>query len=88
MIPSKKTELNNEKIRVMTPTKWGRLQGFIGYAFMKDGVDTFSFPEGMTDGQKYKQLGNSVTIPVIGRIGSFYACLLRQDDKQPDFACP
>ena len=35
------------------------------HAFMKDGVDTFSFPEGMTDGQKYKQLGNSVTIPVI-----------------------
>ena len=71
MIPSKKTELNHDGIRVMTPTEWGRLQGFIGYAFMKDGVDTFSFPEGMTDGQKYKQFGNSVTIPVIEEMAYF-----------------
>ena len=41
------------------------------HAFMKDGVDTFSFPEGMTDGQKYKQLGNSVTIPVIEELAYF-----------------
>ena len=83
MIPSKKTELNHEGIRVMTPTEWGRLQGFIGYAFMKDGVDTFSFPEGMTDGQKYKQLGNSVTIPVIEEMAHFMlACFDKMTNSQ------
>ena len=83
MIPSKKTELNHEGIRVMTPTKWGRLQGFVGYAFMKDGVDTFSFPEGMTDGQKYKQFGNSVTIPVIEELAHFMlACFDKMTNSQ------
>jgi DNA (cytosine-5)-methyltransferase 1 len=67
----------------MTPTEWGRLQGFIGYAFMKDGVDTFSFPEGMTDGQKYKQLGNSVTIPVIEELAHFMlACFDKMTNSQ------
>ncbi len=83
MIPSKKTELNHEGIRVMTPTEWGRLQGFVGYAFMKDGVDTFSFPEGMTDGQKYKQFGNSVTIPVIEELAHFMlACFDKMTNSQ------
>ena len=82
-IPSKKTELNHEGIRVMTPTEWGRLQGFVGYAFMKDGVDTFSFPEGMTDGQKYKQFGNSVTIPVIEELAHFMlACFDKMTNSQ------
>ena len=62
-LPTKKTPLNSEGIRVMTPTEWGRLQGFIGYAFVdKDGKDRFSFPEGTTLAQQYKQFGNSVTI--------------------------
>lgn len=82
-IPSKKTELNHEGIRVMTPTEWGRLQGFVGYAFMKDGADTFSFPEGMTDGQKYKQFGNSVTIPVIEELAHFMlACFDKMTNSQ------
>ena len=82
-IPSKKTELNHEGIRVMTPTEWGRLQGFVGYAFMKDGVDTFSFPKGMTDGQKYKQLGNSVTIPVIEELAHFMlSCFDKMTNSQ------
>lgn len=63
--PSKRTPLNDENIRFMTPREWGKLQGFIGYGFMDDGVDTFSFPEGMSVAQQYKQFGNSVTIPVI-----------------------
>lgn len=72
MIPSKKTGLNNEGIRVMTPTEWGRLQGFIGYGFLdKDGVDHFSFPEGTARVQQYKQFGNSVTIPVIEELAQF-----------------
>ena len=70
--PGKKTPLNKEGIRVMTPTEWGRLQGFIGYAFVdKDGNDTFSFPEETSRAQQYKQFGNSVTIPVIEEMAHF-----------------
>lgn len=70
-IPTKSTPLNAKGIRVMTPGEWGKLQGFIGYAFVENGVDTFSFPEGITDCQKYKQFGNSVTIPVIETMAEF-----------------
>ena len=49
----------------MTPVEWGKLQGFINYAFIEDGVDTFSFPKMVSKAQQYKQFGNSVTIPVI-----------------------
>lgn len=72
MLPTKKTGLNSEGIRVMTPTEWGRLQGFVGYAFLdENGNETFSFPEGTTRTQKYKQFGNSVTIPVIEEMAHF-----------------
>ena len=70
--PTKKTPLNSEGIRVMTPTEWGRLQGFIGYAFVdENGVDTFSFPAEISRAQQYKQFGNSVTIPVIEEMAHF-----------------
>ena len=68
----KRTRLNSEGIRVMTPNEWGRLQGFIGYGFInEEGEDEFSFPENTTDGQKYKQFGNSVSIPVIESMAIF-----------------
>ena len=71
-VPGKKTPLNDKGIRVMTPTEWGRLQGFINYAFIdRNGNDTFSFPDDMPDSQKYKQFGNSVTIPVIKEMADF-----------------
>ena len=71
-IPGKKTPLNREGIRIMTPVEWGRLQGFIGYAFLdKDGKEQFSFPEGVSKAQQYKQFGNSVTIPVIQEMALF-----------------
>lgn len=71
-LSTKKTVLNSEGIRMMTPIEWGRLQGFIGYGFLnKNGKETFSFPEGTTDGQKYKQFGNSVSIPVIKTMAEF-----------------
>lgn len=71
-IKGKKTPLNDKGIRIMTPTEWGKLQGFINYAFMDDnGNDQFSFPDGMPDVQKYKQFGNSVTIPVIEEMAKF-----------------
>ena len=74
----KKTPLNSEGIRVMTPSEWGRLQGFIGYAFLDaKGNDCFSFPDGLLDGQKYKQLGNSVSIPVIKAMALFmFDCIM------------
>lgn len=72
IVPGKKTPLNSEGIRIMTPKEWGKLQGFIGYGFIDDnGHDTFSFPETTTDGQKYKQFGNSVSIPVIKKMAEF-----------------
>ena len=68
----KKGGLNDQDVRIMTPTEWGRLQGFIGYAFLDEqGKDMFRFPEGMPEGQKYKQFGNSVSIPVIQTMAEF-----------------
>ena len=85
MIKRKTTALNSEGIRVMTPNEWGRLQGFIGYGFIKDGNDEFSFPPGTTDGQKYKQLGNSVSIPVIESMAEFMLkCFNTLEQQQED----
>lgn len=71
MFGSKKTPINNKGIRVMTPREWARLQGFKDYAFMKNGVDSFSFPENVSETQQYKQLGNSVSIPVIEELAKY-----------------
>lgn len=71
IVSSKRTPLNQECIRFMTPREWGKLQGFIGYGFIKNGKDGFSFPEGITKTQQYKQFGNSVTIPVIKTMAEF-----------------
>lgn len=82
-IPTKKTVLNDEGIRVMTPTEWGRLQGFIGYGFIdEDGIDRFSFPPEITRVQQYKQFGNSVTIPVIEELARF---MLRCFDRMNEY---
>ena len=72
IIPTKRTPLNSKGIRVMTPREWGKLQGFINYAFLDEhGNDLFMFPEGMSMQQQYKQFGNSVTIPVIETMAEF-----------------
>lgn len=71
-IPTKKTVLNDKGVRVMTPREWGKLQGFVNYAFLDEtGVDRFSFPDEITRAQQYKQFGNSVTIPVIETMAEF-----------------
>lgn len=71
-IPGKQTPINDQGIRVMTPIEWGKLQGFINYAFLdNDGNDLFDFPDGVLDVQRYKQFGNSVTIPVIKEMALF-----------------
>lgn len=72
VISTKRTPLNNKGIRVMTPREWGKLQGFINYAFIDEtGIDQFSFPLGLSQAQQYKQFGNSVTIPVIKTMAEF-----------------
>lgn len=52
-----KGEVNREGIRKMTPREWARLQGF---------PESFKLP--LADASLYKQLGNSVTVPVIRAI--------------------
>jgi DNA (cytosine-5)-methyltransferase 1 len=71
MFGSKKTPINNQGIRVMTPREWARLQGFKDYAFVKNSQDTFSFPSKVSETQQYKQLGNSVSIPVIEELAKY-----------------
>ena len=78
-LKGKKTPLNDKGIRVMTPSEWGKLQGFINYGFVNAaGIDEFSFPEGIPDVQRYKQFGNSVTIPVIEEMARFILNCLGQ----------
>ncbi len=83
-IPSKKTPLNDQGIRIMTPREWGKLQGFINYAFIEDGIDHFSFPDGISDCQKYKQFGNSVTIPVVETMAEFMTDCFRVLGELPN----
>ena len=71
MIVGRGNKINNEGIRNMTPTEWGKLQGFINYGFMEDGIDKFSFPKGISDTQQYKLFGNSVSIPVIRAMAEY-----------------
>lgn len=76
-LKGKKSPINYKCIRTMTPTEWGRLQGFIGYAFLdKNGMEHFSFPKDIPISQQFKQFGNSVTIPVIEEMAGFiFRCL-------------
>lgn len=80
----KQTPLNAHNIRMMTPREWGKLQGFIGYAFMDEGVDKFSFPKSISNFQKYKQFGNSVTIPAIETFAEFIFNVLLSLPNIPD----
>lgn len=83
VIGSKQTPLNDRGIRMMTPREWGKLQGFINYAFIdkKTGEDKFSFPEKLADGPKYKQFGNAVTIPAVEEMAKFMKKWLTELDK-------
>lgn len=69
----KKGGLNRQNVRIMTPTEWGRLQGFIGYGFMDEetGEDKFAFPDNVPESQQYKQFGNSVSISVIETMADY-----------------
>lgn len=54
-----KGEINKEGIRKMTPIEWERLQGFPD-----------NWTNVVADGIRYKQLGNSVTVPVIEAVSN------------------
>lgn len=60
-----KGEINREDIRKLTPREWARLQGF---------PDDYCLP--LSDTQHYKQLGNSVTVPVIRAIAKRIKAIL------------
>lgn len=82
LINGKRSVLNNEGVRMMTPKEWGRLQGFVGYAFVDQDTkeDKFSFPADVSIAQQYKQFGNSVTIPVIEAMAEcMVSCLDRME---------
>jgi len=84
MFGSKKSPINNQGIRVMTPTEWARLQGFKDYAFIENGIDTFSFPIKVSETQQYKQLGNSVSIPVIEELAKYIYKHLKKFEKKEE----
>ena len=78
-VKGKYSPINSKYIRTMTPSEWGKLQGFINYAFLnEDGSEGFSLPDSVADVQKYKQFGNSVTIPVIESMAQFICDCLEQ----------
>lgn len=52
-----KGEVNKEGLRRMTPIEWERLQGF-----------PENWTAGLADGHRYKQMGNSVAVPVIEKV--------------------
>lgn len=55
----KRSPINSENVRKMTPREWARLQGF---------PNTYKLP--VADSHLYKQLGNTVTITVIQAIAA------------------
>jgi len=62
-----KGTINTEGIRKMTPREWARLQGY---------PDSFKLP--VSDVHLYKQLGNSVSVPVIRDIARHVKQTLEQ----------
>lgn len=73
-----KGPLNNQGIRYMTPTEWGKLQGFVNYAFIENGIDKFNLPDEISNTQRYKLFGNSVCIPVIESMANYMADRLEE----------
>jgi DNA (cytosine-5)-methyltransferase 1 len=65
-----KGKINTEGIRKMTPREWARLQGF---------SDTYQLL--LADVHLYKQLGNSVSVPVIKAIASEIKTVLAEQKQ-------
>ena len=85
IVKGKKTPLNSEGIRLMTPREWGKLQGFINYGFVDEkGKDHFTFPPKVSNSQLYKQFGNSVSIPVIESLANHMLNILKKCDSKEE----
>lgn len=65
-----KGNINNENVRKMTPREWARLQGY---------PDDFNLP--LADVHLYKQLGNSVSVPVIKAIAKEVKKVLVSEER-------
>tara|TARA_Y100000310_G_scaffold319736_1_gene375394 strand:- start:18 stop:587 length:570 start_codon:yes stop_codon:yes gene_type:complete len=59
--------VNQSSIRRLTPIECERLQGFSWQN--EDGSWNDGWTEGQSDTQRYKQLGNAVSVPVVRAIG-------------------
>jgi len=71
-----KGEINKEGIRKMTPREWARLQGY---------PDTFKLT--LADVHSYKQLGNSVAVPVIEAIAKQIKAVLKNFSGEETLEC-
>lgn len=60
--------LDNKGIRKLTPRECARIQGY---------PNTFKLPGSMADSRLYKQIGNSVSVPVVERIAKNIMKVLR-----------
>jgi len=60
--------LKNQRIRSLTPIECERLQGFPDN-WTKEGIDNDGNEVNISDTQRYKCLGNAVTVNVIEAIG-------------------
>jgi len=69
-----KGKINDEGVRKMTPREWARLQGY---------PDSFKLP--LSDVHLYKQLGNSVSVPVIKAIAEQIKTIFEKNDNGVDY---
>lgn len=68
---------DNHDIRKLTPEECLAFQGF---------PEDFRFPDDVAEGQKYKQAGNSVSVPVIKRIAENMIDAMKKADSEKSSA--
>ncbi len=64
--------IDNKDIRKLTPRECIRLQGF---------SDDYKLTNGLADSHLYKQIGNSVSVPVIAKIAINIVKTLRDNNE-------
>lgn len=78
-VPPKRTPINADGIRFLSPNECARLQGFKDYAFLdKNGYDAFYFTWSLSTTAQYQLIGNSVSIPVIESLAHFLYKIMEQ----------
>jgi DNA (cytosine-5)-methyltransferase 1 len=75
--PMEQGDRNDRHVRKLTPREWARLQGF---------PDEFRLPS--SDGHAYRQLGNSVAVPVIRTLGERLAAALDKKEREMEWSMP